>query len=352
MRPSHHHSVSGVAVFRNRFQDENDVVVALNAKTTPRRGHSGPDTNAFRLLGLGSPWIVGAGRTGDPTGQSGLRPHDGELHKDGSALGRLEDVVFDGYNGGSCLSYGNCLGVRGHERQLSVDFSGRAGAAVSVVIRERSENGRWWRLAVPEFLSVEDREEGVALRSDLGATLLVRAIPAGASADVNRKGIAAGEHGDDAAGGHRDNAADKHGDAAASVRIRTVGSSPVDTRRVEIRYGRARYGGSTIARNPGIRYRGGHYEHLHLVDLDCGPRALLVMTLCGPEVPHPELELVDAEADILGATVLLRAGEHGSGATGEQDRIGGGSGGETGGFEAAGDAQPVIHAPHPRFTTA
>ena len=164
----------GVAIFRNRFKDENDIVALVNGHARQPVGcHGGPDTNTFRIMGLGSCWAVGSGRTGDPSGQTNLfaaepaPPRRGQ----GSGLGKLDAVTFDRSGGGSAATSGSCVGVTNHHRVFGVDYTGRSGAPAVFVIADRSDNGRVWRWNTPEFNEIQQTDTGFTLTSPTGSTL-------------------------------------------------------------------------------------------------------------------------------------------------------------------------------------
>ncbi|MFW6234744.1 MAG: hypothetical protein ACOC4I_05165, partial [Spirochaetota bacterium] len=104
---SHHFQDSGVVSFRNRYCDDTDIVTVLNAKSSPRRGHNGADTNSLRLIGLGVPWIVGAGRTLSHEAQTGMRPASTPEQFDSRALGLIRKVELRGEDGGYVRSSGS-----------------------------------------------------------------------------------------------------------------------------------------------------------------------------------------------------------------------------------------------------
>ena len=53
---------SGLAVFRNRYQDSNDILFAVYAKSFHGGGHEQFDAGSFRFLGLGSSWAHAGGQ--------------------------------------------------------------------------------------------------------------------------------------------------------------------------------------------------------------------------------------------------------------------------------------------------
>lgn len=171
-----HDPVHGVGYFRNAFTGPDDIVALVNA--TSRKadgGHNGPDVNTIRLIGLGAPFIVGGGRTGNTAGQSNLFP-GAPPAKGENALGKL--LKFEGGTDGSGRAEleGSCMGVKDHRRSFAADYSGKAGVPGLFANGEKSLNGRLWRLNTPEFNSIETSDGRILLRAPNGSTLAVNVI--------------------------------------------------------------------------------------------------------------------------------------------------------------------------------
>jgi hypothetical protein len=167
----------GVQIFRNAFTaTDQDVVALVNAASRrPAGAHGGPDTNTFRILGLGGQFVVGGGRTGDPNGQSNLFPGKPGSKASGD-LGKLEQVETTPDGGGCAVLSGSCMGVTGHRRVFAVDYSGRAGVPAVFVNAETSANGRLWRLQTPEFNQVTSAGSTFTITSPNGATLVATVL--------------------------------------------------------------------------------------------------------------------------------------------------------------------------------
>jgi hypothetical protein len=164
----------GIAIFRNAFQDENDIVALVNGhRRQPTGCHGGPDTNTFRILGLGGCWVVGGGRTGDPGGQTNLfaGPPVVPRKGGGSGLGKLDACEFSPDGGGYAVVSGSCLGVQDQRRLFGADYSRKSGAAAVFVTAETSQNGRLWRLNTPEFNEISTSGNTFTLRGPTGASL-------------------------------------------------------------------------------------------------------------------------------------------------------------------------------------
>ncbi len=172
--PNYTDKSHGIAIFRDAFKDENDIVAVVNGHSRQPQGcHGGSDTNALRIMGLGSCWAVGSGRTGDPAGQTNLFP--GEPKKpgkgEGSTLGKLDAALFAPDGGGCAVTSGSCVGVTGQKRVFGVDFSRKSGAAALFIVSEISANGALWRLNTPEFNEIATAGNTFTITGPTGSTL-------------------------------------------------------------------------------------------------------------------------------------------------------------------------------------
>ena len=169
----------GIAIFRNAFRDENDIVALVNGHSRQPFGcHGGPDTGALRIIGLGSCWVVGSGRTDDARGQSCLFPGAPRPPRrgEGGPLGKLDVVAFTADGGGTAVTTGSSTGVANDRRSLGVDFTGRCGAPAVFVDRETSDNGKVWRLNTPEFNAVTTNGSSFTLTAPNGATCVATVL--------------------------------------------------------------------------------------------------------------------------------------------------------------------------------
>jgi hypothetical protein len=167
---------AGIAIFRNRYRDEDDIVALVNGHARQPGGcHGGPDTNTFRIIGLGSCWAVGSGRTGDASGQTNLfaGPPGRPPREQRSSLGKLDTVKFNPTGDGSAITSGSCVGVTNHRRTFGVDYSGKSGAAAVFVVADSSDNGKLFRWNTPEFNQIKQTPNGFTLVGPTGATLAV-----------------------------------------------------------------------------------------------------------------------------------------------------------------------------------
>lgn len=166
----------GIAMYRNRYEDENDIVFLVNGHSRQPAGcHGGPDTDTYRLIGLGSAWIVGSGRTGDANGQSNLFPGTPSAKPPGG-LGKLVSADFLADGGGTAIATGSCMGTLNQKRVAGVDFSGTSGSPGVVVMAETSDNGAIWRLNTPEFNTLTTDGNTFTLTAPNGATLVATVV--------------------------------------------------------------------------------------------------------------------------------------------------------------------------------
>ncbi len=173
---------AGIAIFRNAFKDENDIVALVNGHGRQPVGcHGGPDTDTFRILGLGGCWAVGSGRTADSAGQTNLfagKP-PAKQPKGESNLGKLDSIDFAKDGGGVAVTSGSCVGVTNQRRVFAVDFSGKSGATAVFVSAETSDNGAIWRLNTPEFNEITSSGNNFTLKGPTGSTLIATVISPG-----------------------------------------------------------------------------------------------------------------------------------------------------------------------------
>ena len=150
---------TGVYIFRNRFQDDNDFVLQTKANFRVNNGgHDGPDSLSFRLWGLGVPWAVGSGRTYDMRGQTSFFADDPSTAST-PAGGMLSSLVdsFQRVNGDGYVILNmetTDTGVYNQTRRLLADYSGTPGAPGVFIISDTSDNGRYWRLNTPDFNTI------------------------------------------------------------------------------------------------------------------------------------------------------------------------------------------------------
>ena len=238
---TYHDPEQGIVVTRNRFRDENDVVVTYNARATRIRGHAGPDANTFRIIGAGVPWVIGAGRTGLTAGQTNLFPAPAATaEKNDGGLGKLHDYKFFGEGEGSyAIGSGSCVGTRNHRRTLYVSFDPASRAEAVVVVADHSANGRRWRVNTPEFNQLETNANGYTLAAPNGSSMRVQFV-------------------------------------------QNPGPAQLES-------GKLPYGGRTVSHNSGIRYRGEAYAHSRYVDCHCQGSVTAVITLQSAGKKHPEV---------------------------------------------------------------
>lgn len=167
----------GIAVFRNQYQDENDMVALVNAAgRRPMGAHAGPDTNTIRIMGLGSVFVTGGGRTSDPAGQTNLFAHKEPPSRGIGGTGTLVETAFEKDGSGRAVVTGSILAVENHQRVFQADYSGKAGVPALFVNTDTSENGKLWRLNTPEFNKIETDGSNFFLIAPNGATLRVTVL--------------------------------------------------------------------------------------------------------------------------------------------------------------------------------
>ncbi len=161
----------GITIFRNRFKDANDVVALVNAAgRRPAGCHAGPDTNTFRIQGLGAQFTAGSGRTGRTGGQTNLFAGEPPRRGDGKE-GTLRDHEFTSRGGGYSVVSGSCMGVKNHVRRFHTSFDPTSGAEAVFVSSDTSRDGSLWRLNTPEYNTIKTFDGGFTITAPSGAVM-------------------------------------------------------------------------------------------------------------------------------------------------------------------------------------
>lgn len=247
---TYHDPEQGIVITRNRFKDKNDIVTTYNAKATRIKGHAGPDANTFRIIGLGVPWVIGAGRTGLTAGQTNLFPSFEETsRKDDKGLGSLHRYQFfeDG-KGGYAVGSGSCVGTENHQRILYTSFDDKSLAEAVVVVADHSSNGRRWRINTPEFNSLQKNTDGYTLFAPNGASMRVRFL--------------------------------------------------LNMNSIQLESGKVPYGGETKRHNNGIWFQNEPYAHSRYIDYYCKGDVKAVITIQPEGKEHPKVIQGKSGADM------------------------------------------------------
>ena len=242
--------MQGIAVFRNRFQDENDIVAVYNTSATRVKGHSGPDVNTFRIIGLGAPLVVGAGRTGLVAGQTNLFPGPVTPEDKGNnSAGKFLSFESKEDGSGHACGKGSSTGVEEHIRCFLVDYSGKSGTEAVFVVADSSKNGRIWRLNTPEFNSITTDKEGFTITTPDGASLRGHVLQVKKPLNINT--------------------------------------------------GKVRYGGETVRHNGGINYKGKKYKDNKWIDIENTGEITVVFTLQPKGKKHPTIRRSSSQKEII-----------------------------------------------------
>ncbi len=155
-----------MVMFRDRYQDENDLVTMHSARWRNANGvlentHWGPDVNGIRIVGLNSYWATsGRNNAENQTSVMPIAPESiGHINPDrqtGSVgFGNLDEYYLhsddgSGYSVVSGTDMGSSEspvpeGTVNHVRRFAVDYSELSGARAVFVVADRSDNGSYWR---------------------------------------------------------------------------------------------------------------------------------------------------------------------------------------------------------------
>jgi len=232
-------TTQGVVFFRNEFKDKNDIVASFNTSSNRIKGHSAPDNLTFRIIGLGSLWAIGAGRTAEVAGQTNLFPTGNwQEQMDINVEGTLTKHHFEKDGSGYAAGHGSSLGVDNHWRKFTVDYSKENDVEAVFTVEDKSENGHTWRMNTPEFNTVKPLYNGFLITAPNGS----------------------------------------------SMKATVIGS-----KKAEISIGKATYGATTVANNTGIAFKGKKYTHTKTIDIACDKNITVIMTLQPKGKSHPEL---------------------------------------------------------------
>jgi hypothetical protein len=186
-----------LAVFRNRFQDGDDIVASHLAKRrNPTTNlHQGVDVNNIRIMGLGMQWITGPGgpmhkvadyRNAAAAGTTTVFPGDPATAKGSTqATGTLLQTFTRPAGDGWTAMEGSSVGTSKHVRRFIVDYSAKTGAAAAFVVADSSADGKVWRMNVPRAGTVAATATGFTVTAPNGAVLTATVLwPKGAKAAI------------------------------------------------------------------------------------------------------------------------------------------------------------------------
>jgi hypothetical protein len=170
----------GITTFRNRFEDENDILSQFKARLFTAGGHDGPDGLGFRIIGNDTAWVVGGGR--DNPGKSSSQPTlyavDPEAQlASATNLGTGTHVgtplvKVDGGGHAIAQMTSNNMGVANHKRWFMTDFESAAtGAEAAFLVADTSSNGTFWQLPTSFFNTITTSGNTFTITAPNGATL-------------------------------------------------------------------------------------------------------------------------------------------------------------------------------------
>jgi len=174
---------NGYVLFRNGWQDENDLCAMVYAKLRGAKGHNGPDALSFRILGLDSAWAVGGGRYGPKTNgqdvywrsQNTLYPVDPDekltTNKNAGKFSASPVIANDGGGSAAMEITLNNLGVTNHKRLFAADHSKETGASAAYIVCDSSENGAFWQFCTIEPNRITTDANSFTVTAPNGASL-------------------------------------------------------------------------------------------------------------------------------------------------------------------------------------
>lgn len=177
--------LTGMIIWRNRYQDNDDAVLGIYGKTYHGGGHWHNDAGSFRLGAFQGFWSQAGGQAkGGPEYQSCLllneRISPEEQGKSGE-LGKISYYAPSPEGGSVSLSLRSAYRAKRVDRHFAADFSGRVGAPVLVALYDRLWNETddlWsWTLCFERRLHLEARPDWNGFRledEDTGYSLAAR----------------------------------------------------------------------------------------------------------------------------------------------------------------------------------
>lgn len=165
-------------VFRNRWQDADDVVATFLAVKTVGAARDTYGAGTFQITGLGCDWVVRSAEVLDAKGAN-------RVHLPGVMLkGRVDGEVIhlfpqkDG-SGEICVRLDEAYPGRKATRWFTADYSGRSGATALFAVADRIERGKGdavWQLVTDQSVPVSVDGNHVTLKGAGGATFCVTVV--------------------------------------------------------------------------------------------------------------------------------------------------------------------------------
>lgn len=157
---------TGLMIFRQRFQDADDAVLGLYAKSYHGGGHWHDDAGSWRFAALGTMWATCGGQAKPQPWFQGCLLKDGTKGPGGKARGLGKVWYFapreDGA-GSASVRLNNAYEVPRVDRHFAVDYSGSGGAPVVLAIYDRiwdQEESEWaWTMCFSRHLEFEAAPE-------------------------------------------------------------------------------------------------------------------------------------------------------------------------------------------------
>ncbi len=167
------HSGNGTNMFRNRYHDEDDIIIGVNLRRRTPGGHNGPDGLSFRINGMGGPLAVGGGRysSGNPyyrlqntlyvENPGTTPPSNVSGSRQGDIITTTNTPLLNWDGSGALVGYMSTtnLNVGNHTRRLLSDFSDASGAQAVFVISDTSNNGHFWQYAAVDGINTITTDE-------------------------------------------------------------------------------------------------------------------------------------------------------------------------------------------------
>ncbi|MCD8482730.1 MAG: hypothetical protein LR015_08740 [Verrucomicrobia bacterium] len=168
---------TGTVVFRNRFEDQDDAVLMLTARSrgVSNQIHFGADISSLRIIGEGGFFTTGSGRSTQVAGQSNVLRSSATTVSDNrnTPPGIISYLQLRDNGSGSVTIQGSATTVSQHTRRVLVDYEPDASGVTAVyLVADDSTDGDLWRINTPDFNEIIVTDNGFEIVAPNGARLV------------------------------------------------------------------------------------------------------------------------------------------------------------------------------------
>lgn len=189
-------SGNGYYLYRNKYENADDIIAQMYLKYRGNKGHSGPDALTYRIIGNGAAWAIGGGRYGLKVStainqdvywhlMNTVYPVEPLLNKIGST-----GCTTCTTNGNSGLLVGkpllkpdgsghviaqmaaNNVWALGHKRWFVADYDSLKTLSKALyIVADSSQNGKYWQMVTAVENTVTLGQDSFLITAPNGATM-------------------------------------------------------------------------------------------------------------------------------------------------------------------------------------